>query len=330
MPTVLNCQGMLYQRPGAWSQILENAGFEVRYPTPGGRMLTAAELIANLGDVDATIASSEPYNGAVFDAAPRLRVIARTGVGYDAIDVAEATRRGVMIGVTPGANRDAVAEHAFAMLLALVKNVVANHTQLIAGGFTRIPTDSLRGKTLGIVGFGNIGRAMERRARAFDMNVLAADPCLPPGTSDAGTRIVSLETLLSEADFVSLHAPLVAETQQLIRAETIARMKDGAILINAARGKLVDEHALAEALRSGKIAGAGLDVFEREPPIGSPLLTAPNVLLSPHLAGVDRQAIEDMAAMAAQTIVDVFAGRTPAERIVNPLDFRTARTLPSG
>ena len=317
MPIVLNCQGMLYQRPGEWSRVLEAAGIEIRYPTPGGRMLNEAELIANLAGVDATIASGEPYTLAVFDAAPQLRVISRTGVGYDAIDVAEATRRGVLIGVTPGVNQDAVAEHAFALLLAIVKNVPSNHAQIIAGSFARTTTQSLRGKTLGLVGMGRIGRSMEKRARAFDMRVIAADPCMPLGICETGTQIVSLDALFAESDIVSLHAPLLPETRQLIRAETIARMKQGAVLINAARGGLVDEQALAEALRSGKLAAAGLDVFEREPPVDSPLLTAPNVVLSPHLAGTDRQSMDDSATMAAQTIVDIFAGTVPTDRVVN-------------
>ena len=316
MPIVLNCQGMLYQRPGEWSRILEAAGFEIRYPSPGGCTLGEAELVANLAGVDATIASGESYGRAAFDAAPQLRVISRTGVGYDAIDLNEAARRGVLIGITPGVNQDAVAEHAFALLLAIVKDILGNHAQIVACGFARTATESLRGKTLGLVGMGRIGRSMERRARAFDMRVIAADPCLPLGPCETGTPIVAIDALLAESDIVSLHAPLMPETRQFIRAETIARMKPGAVLINTARGGLVDDHALADALQSGRLSAAGLDVFEHEPPVGSPLLTAPNVVLSPHLAGIDRQAMDDSATMAAQTIVDIFAGRVPTDRIV--------------
>ncbi len=299
--------------------MLEAAGFEIRDPTPADRALSEAELIANLDGVDATIASGEPYTSTVFQAAPSLRVISRTGVGYDAIDVAEATRRGIWIGVTPGVNQGAVAEHAFALILAIAKCIPGNHANVIAGGFARQPTYALRDKVLGLIGFGRIGRAMERLARAFDMHLVATDPRLPLGES-AGTRMVALETLLAESDIVSLHAPLMPETRRLICAETIAQMKDGAVLINTARGGLVDEQALANALRSGKISAAGLDVFEQEPPIGSPLLSAPNVVLSPHMAGIDELSLADMAAMAAQTIIDVFAGRFPGDRIVNRPD----------
>lgn len=307
----------MYQRPGAWSRILESAGFEIRYPSPGGRMLNESELIANLSGVVATIASGEPYTAKVLDAAPALRVISRTGVGYDAIDVAEAARRGIAVGITPGTNHEAVAEHAFALLLALAKNVVGNHTQIKSGGFGRTATRSLRGKTLGLIGYGRIGRAMTQRACAFGMHVLATDPAVLQQACEQSVRMVSIEQLLAESDIVSLHAPLVPETHRLIRAQTIARMKPGAVLLNTARGGLVDERDLAEALCSGKLAAAGLDVFEHEPPVDSPLLAAPNVVFSPHLAGVDEQAIEDMAAMAAETIVDVFRGTFNRDRLVN-------------
>lgn len=279
-------------------------------------MLTEAELIANLPGVCATIASGEPYTHAVFAAAPELRVISRTGVGYDAIDLNEAVRRNVAVGVTPGVNHDAVAEHTFALLLAIVKNVIGNHTQIAAGGFARTATASLRNKTLGLVGFGRIGRAVGVRGHCFGMRVLAADPNPPSETGNSGVNFVSLAELLAESDIISLHAPLIPETRNLIREENIARMKKGAIVLNTARGGLVDEQALADALVSGKLAGAGIDVFQQEPPLESPLLTAPNVILSPHLAGVDQQAIEDMAEMAAQTIVDVLQGNYADDRLV--------------
>jgi phosphoglycerate dehydrogenase-like enzyme len=318
-PTVvLVCQPLLYQKPGAYRQILESAGLVVRFPKSGGTVLTEAQLQAELADVDATIASTEPYTASILRSAVNLRVISRTGVGYDSIDTTTATERGIAVAFTPGTNHEAVAEHAFALMLAVVKRVVANHVEVAHGGFRRQPSRAVRGKTLGLVGLGRIGRAMARRAAAFEMQVLACDPLLPTVPDDAPkVKLLSFEELLARSDVISLHAAATDSTSRLIRRETLAQMKPGAVLINTARGTLVDEAALKEALQSGKLAAAGIDVFEREPPVGSPLLSAPNVVLSPHVAGVDEQAFEDMATMAAQTIVDLFQGRWPADRIVN-------------
>ena len=178
---------------------------------------------------------------------------------------------------------------------------------------------ALRGKTLGLVGLGRTGRAVARRAAAFDMQVLAYDPFVT--TTSAGdaqaVELVSFEDLLARSDIISLHAAATEGTSRIIRRETLAQMKPGVVLVNTARGTLIDEAALTEALLSGKVAAAGLDVFEREPPAGSPLLAAPNVVLSPHLAGIDEQALEDMATMAAQTIADLYQQRWPVERLVN-------------
>ena len=315
---VLVCQPFLFQTHGPWRTILESAGFEVRFPRSGGRVLTEDQLRDELGNARATIASTEPYTAAILGAAPQLRVVSRTGVGYDSVDVAAATARGIAVACTPGANHEAVAEHVFALLLAIAKRVVTNHAEVAGGGFRRQPSRPLRGKTLGIVGLGRIGRAVARRAAAFGMQILAHDPFVSRPPDDAPeARLVSIDELLARSDVISLHAAASEATQRLIRRDTLAKVKAGVILINTARGTLVDEADLADALRSGKVAAAGLDVFEREPPAGSPLLAAPNVVLSPHAAGVDERTIEDMATMAAQTIADLFGGRWPAERIVN-------------
>jgi len=317
-PTVLVCQPILFQQPGAYLEILEAAGFAVRFPAAGGRVLTESELAAEIGDSYATIASTEPYTENVLKRALRLRVISRTGVGYDSIDIAAATTRGIAIACTPGVNHEAVAEHAFALLLAVAKRIVLGHATVAAGGFGRQPSYALRGKTLGLIGLGRTGRAVARRAAAFDMRCLAYDPFLNSTPNDSReVALVEFEKLLAGSDAISLHAAATDRTARLICRETIARMKPGVVLINTARGSLVDEAALCEALQAGKVAAAGLDVFEREPPLGSPLLSAPNLVLSPHVAGIDEQAIEDMAQMAAQTIVDLYQRRWPAERLVN-------------
>ena len=322
-PVVLICQPLLIQKSGTWRTILESAGLKVRFPGSGGKVLTGEQLRSELDGVAATIASTEPYTAAILKAASNLRVVSRTGVGFDSIDTAAATERGVVVACTPGTNHEAVAEHAFALLLAVAKRIVPNHADVAGGGFHRQPSRALRGKALGLVGFGRIGRAVARRAVAFQMKVLAHDPLLPSLPDDAcAVEQVTFDELLARSDIISLHAAATESTSRLIRHETLAQMKPGVVLINTARGTLVDEPALKEALQSGKVAAAGLDVFEHEPPAGSPLLSAPNVVLSPHMAGIDEQAFEDMATMAAQTIVDLCQGRWPAERLINAGQLR--------
>ncbi len=325
--TVLICQPLLFEKAGPCRQILETAGFAVRYPWTGGSVLSEASLQTELDGVVATIASTEPYTAAILARAEALRVISRTGVGYDSVDVAAATARKIAVACTPGLNHEAVAEHVFALLLGLTKKVVPFHDEVAQGGFRRQPTRSLRGKSLGLVGLGRIGRAVARRAAAFGMPVLAHDPFLTTVPDEvAFVQLVSFDDLLARSDIVSLHAAASDATRHLIGSDALARMKPGVILINTARGTLVDEAALTDALQSGRVGAAGLDVFEREPPNGSPLLSAPNVLYSPHVAGIDERAFEDMATMAAQTIVDLFQGRWPVDRLVNATALTQAWT----
>jgi phosphoglycerate dehydrogenase-like enzyme len=319
LPTVLVCQPILFnQQHGRWRELLESEGFTIRFPANGGRVLSESELAAEIDGVAATIASTEPYTESILTKAAALRVISRTGVGIDSIDMSAATGRGIAVACTPGANADAVAEHAFALLLAVAKRIVPGHATVAAGQFGRQPSRSLRGRTLGLVGLGRIGRAMARRAVAFDMQCLAHDPFVTTPPDDArAVKLVEFDELLAQSDVISLHAAATDRTTRLICRETLALMKRGVVLLNTARGILVDEAALCEALRSGAVAAAGLDVFVSEPPLHSPLLSAPNVVLSPHVAGIDEQSLNDMAQMAAQTIVDLYAGRWPAERLVN-------------
>lgn len=317
-PAVLVCQPLLFHRPGPYQEILEAAGFEVRFPRNGGCVLTEAQLESELDGVLATIASTEPYTTSILKKATSLRVISRTGVGYDSIDVGAATGHSIAVACTPGTNHEAVAEHTFALLLAVAKRIVSGHREVSQGGFRRQPTWSLRGKTLGLVGLGRIGRAVARRAVAFDMRIIAYDPFQSAPPEDLReVELTSLDNLLARSDVISLHAAVTENTNRLIRRETLDRMKQGVVLLNTARGLLIDEAALLEALQSGKVAAAGLDVFEREPPADSPLLGLANVVLSPHLAGIDEQAFVDSATMAAETIVELFQGRWPVERIVN-------------
>jgi D-3-phosphoglycerate dehydrogenase/(S)-sulfolactate dehydrogenase len=247
--------------------------------------------------------------------APRLRAIARAGTGHDAVDLVAATARRIVVSNTPGANADSVAEHAFALLLALARCLVDNDRSIRTGGWPKRAVRPLRGTTLGIVGLGCCGRAVARRALAFGMRVVGygrhaeAIPGLVP---------LELEDLLAESDVVSLHLPLTAATRGLFDRRAFARMRRGALLINTARGELVNGEDLAVSLRSGHLAGAGLDVLSAEPPDPDhPLLSLPNVVLSPHIAGSDATALDAMAEQAARCVVGLHQGLWPEPFVLN-------------
>ena len=256
-----------------------------------------------LPGVSATIAGSEPYTRRVLEANPGLRVIARAGVGYDAVDVAAATDRGVAVTITPGTNQDAVAEHTFTLDPRPRQEPAAaapRHRAPANGrGGATIP---LRGRTLGIVGLGRIGKSVAVRGAAFGMKLLAYEPFPDRKFAEQyGVTLVPLEKVIAEADYLTLHVPLTPESKYLINKKTLALMKPTAFLINTARGGLVCEADLLEALRGKRIAGAGLDVFEEEPPLPGPLFELENVVLTPHAAGVDMQSRDDMALSAARS-----------------------------
>jgi phosphoglycerate dehydrogenase-like enzyme len=303
---------------GPYFELLRGAGFELVYPRKGAQ-LTEDELFDHLPGVQAAIAGSEPYTRRVLDANPGLRVIARAGVGYDAVDVPAATEHGIAVAITPGTNQDSVAEHTFALILALAKHLIPQHHGTRTGTWPRQANLPLRGRTLGIAGLGRIGKAVALRGECFLMRLLAYEPF--PDREFAtrhGVTLVPLEQLLAESDFLTLHVPLTMESRHLINRATLARMKPTAFLINTARGGLVSEADLLEALRARRLAGAALDVFEEEPPPPSPLLEMDNVVLTPHAAGVDLQSRDDMALSAARAIVALSQGEWPAEQVVNP------------
>ncbi len=287
---------------------LEEAGFELLF-NDLGRNLSEEELIARLEGVVATVASMEPYTERVFARAPELRIVARFGVGFDAIDLAAARRFGVQVAMAFGTNHDAVADHAFALMAALAHQLPAYDAAVRAGAWSRSGHPGLFGRTVGIIGFGRIGRALAKRCKGFAMRILVSDPAVDAGTvSRLGCELVPLERLLREADFVSLHTPLTPETARLIDAERISWMKPTAYLINTARGGLVDEEALVAALKAGRLAGAALDVFAAEPPLGSPLLAMDRVLLTPHVAGLSEDAIRRMAEVCVENILRLWRG----------------------
>ncbi len=319
MAIVLITPATLAGFDGVYLQILKEAGFETTFPAQAG-LLTEEDLLRQLEGVGATIAGAEPYTRRVLEAHPQLRVIARAGVGFDAVDLQAANDRGVAVVITPGTNQESVAEHTFALILALAKHLIGQHLGTRAGKWPRQANLPLRGRTLGIAGLGRIGKAVAVRAAAFAMPLLAYEP-YPDQAFCAHYHIslVSLERLLAQSDYVSIHVPLSPQSKHLINKKTLALMKPTAFLINTARGGLVNEPDLVEALRTKKIAGAGLDVFEQEPvPQDHPLLSMDNVVVTPHAAGVDLQSRDDMAVSAARAIIALKRGDWPADQVVNP------------
>jgi D-3-phosphoglycerate dehydrogenase len=287
---------------------------------------TEAALIAACHDADAILARLGVVTAAVIEAAPRLRIIARHGAGSDAVDLPAATRRGVVVTTTGAANAGAVAEYTFALLLALLRHIPAADGGMRAGTWSRTPLlgEALEGKTLGIVGFGAVGSRVARIAAGFGMQVVAAIGRLAPPTPKP-VPLLPLPDMLAMADIVSLHARLMPATHGMIDAAMITAMKPGAVLVNTARGELVDEAALIAALQAGHLAGAALDTYAVEP-LGSdsPLRRLANVVLSPHVAGQTREAVVQVGLAAARAILDELAGRRPSF-VVNP-DAYAART----
>src|SRR5581483_264541 len=240
---------------------------------------------ARLGDADALIVrSAVDVNAALLEQAPRLRVVGRAGVGVDNIDLDAATKRGIAVMNTPGANAVAVAEHTLGLMLGLARHLARADASMRGGKWEKksLEGTELRGKTLGIVGLGRIGIEVARRARAFQMEVVAHDPFIAVTVArEMGLRLAPLDEIFAAADYITLHVGLTQQTQGMINAGTLAQMKRGVRLINCARGELVDEAALAEAIRSGQVAGAALDVFNEEPPKNSPLVGLGNVITTP-------------------------------------------------
>jgi D-3-phosphoglycerate dehydrogenase len=319
MPKVLITPATLAGVDAPYLPLLREAGFDVAFPAKR-RQLTEDELLRELKGASAAMAGSEPYTRRVIESTPNLRVIARAGVGYDAVDLVAATERGIAVTITPGANQESVAEHTFAILLAVAKSLVTQHNAIKAGQWPREASVPLRGRTLGLAGLGRIGKAVAGRAVNFRMRILAYEPYPDQEfIKRHGVELVPFEQLLKESDFLSLHVPMGPESKHLINRRTLALMKPTAILINTARGGLVCEADLLEALKSGRIAGAALDVFEQEPPGKNPLFELDNVVLTAHTAGVDLQSRDDMAYAAARAIVRLSRGEWPAEQVVNPV-----------
>lgn len=318
MPKVLIAPRCFFHVPGPYVKLLQDAGFEVVYP-PQPDPIPEADTLSCMQGVSAIIAGGEFFHDRVLQQLPDLRVIARAGVGYDRVNIPDCTKHQVAVTITPTANHECVAEHTLALLLALSRQIVPHHNDTLAGDWSRRPMVPLRGKTIGLVGLGRIGRSVAVRAQAFRLRVIAHDQYADPEfVKKLGIELVDMPTLLAQSDYISLHAPLNETTRGLINEKSISQMKRGSYLVNTARGGLVVEKDLLAALQSGHIAGAGLDVFEEEPtPVTNPLLKLSNVVTSPHLAGGDYQSNEDMGTESARNIVALFQGDWPTGAVVN-------------
>jgi D-3-phosphoglycerate dehydrogenase / 2-oxoglutarate reductase len=280
-------------------KLLAEPGWQVVQPTAGA-------LAQELNEADALVVrSATRVTDELLSHAPKLRVIGRAGVGVDNIDLEAATRRGVLVMNTPGGNAPSVAEHALALMLSMARSIPQLNASMHAGKWEKSGSAGaeLRAKTLGLVGLGRVGAEVARRARALEMRVLAYDPYVSAErAAEWGAELVPLADLLAQADYISLHTALSPATERMINAETLKQMKPGARLVNAARGELVDEAALADALRSKHLAGAALDVFAVEPPVDSPLLQMSNVIATPHVGGSTAEAQEEVGVQIAQQV----------------------------
>jgi glyoxylate reductase len=313
------------------TQPIPQAGLEVlrqAYPNfqvnPEDRVLARPELLEKVKGVDALLTLlTDKIDAEVLDAAgPKLKIVANMAVGFDNVDMAAATARGVLVTNTPGVLTDATADHAWALLFAVARRIPESEKFLRAGKFKgwgplMFLGGDVTGRTLGIIGAGRIGHSVAMKSRGFNMRVLYADEVHNTKLEhEIGARKVRVEELLRESDFVSIHVPLLPSTRHLINAQSLRLMKKTAYLINTSRGPVVDEAALAEALKKGVIAGAALDVFENEPAVHPELLKLENVVLTPHIASATIETRSKMATMAAENLIAGVTGKKP-QNLVN-------------
>ncbi|NLG69282.1 MAG: phosphoglycerate dehydrogenase [Firmicutes bacterium] len=321
-PRVLVTPRSLQPRDGRHHPIIERlveAGAWPYYPDRRGP-LPADAMRTLLAEASAAIIGLDTVDRAAVEAAPRLKVLARFGTGYDRVDVAACTARGVAVTITPGANAVAVAEYTLGLMLALARHVPRHHQDVLEGRWRPRAGIELSGRRLGIVGLGRIGQEVARRASAFGMRVGYHDIVRKsPDVEEAlSVTYMSLDDLLQWADIVTLHAPYTPGSSPLLGRRELGLAREGVLIINTARGELIDEASLADSLRSGRVGGAALDVLSQEPPPPShPLLSAPNVILSPHAAAQTAEARDRMAEAAVESVLDALSGRRP-RNVINP------------
>jgi phosphoglycerate dehydrogenase-like enzyme len=312
MTRVLLTTTSFQDTPGVHHDLLAAAGFEVvreRGPLPESRMLELA------GQFDAYLCGDDALTRAVLQKSlPRLKVVSKYGIGLDKIDVPAATDLRIPVLFTPGVNHTTVAEHTFALLLAAVRNLVVEANHVAAGRWTRITGNEVCGKTLAIVGFGRIGREVAIRARAFGLRVIGYGNYWDEDFARWHdiTRVESFDELLAQADFISLHTKLTAQTRHLIHAGNIVRLRPGAVIVNCARGEILELGALVAALKSGHLKAYAADVLDQEPPPADhPLLGLPNVILTPHIGSRTHESVQRQASCAVENMTRFLSGRTP-------------------
>ena len=301
--------------------LLEDAGFTVHRVREEERPLDAAKLasIITRECPEVLIPGAEPLPESVLAASDSLRMIMKHGVGVDNIDLGAATSRGIIVANAPGTNADAVADLTVGLMLTLLRRICTANASIRGGAWERYMGHELGAAIVGIVGTGRIGAAVARRVHAFGARLLGHDVLENASlVSSYGMRYAPLDRLLEQADIVTLHAPLLPQTVGMIGRQQLASMNESALLINCARGELVDEAALYDALRSGGIAGAAVDVFAAEPPHGSPLLTLDNVVATPHIGAYTYEAMKAMDRLCAQTVVDTLMNGKIPPNVLNP------------
>lgn len=299
-------------------QMMRDAGCELVLATTPNPCTETWQL-EQTSDISGLVFAMEPVSATLLANAKKLRVIARPGVGYDTVDLVAASRAKVAVTIAAGTNDQSVADLAFGLLLMATRGLLTAANSVQAHGWERpVGTEAWR-KTLAIIGYGRIGRAIARRAHGFDMRVLVVTR--RPEPTDKDVEFVSLDQALAEADIISLSAPLTPQTQNLINADTLAQIKKGAFLINTARGGLIDESALAEAVRSGHLGGAAVDVLRQQGAHSpSPLIGVPGILVTPHMASLTRESMTRVAMSVADSVVAVLRGERPPH-VVNPEVF---------
>jgi D-3-phosphoglycerate dehydrogenase len=295
---------------------LEDEVGEVDYNT-GGKPLRAGELRVRIAGVDGFIAGLDEIDRSVIEAADRLKVISRYGVGFDNIDVEAAREKGVVVTNAPGANAASVAELAVGLMIALLRNITQAVEATKEGGWPRLKGTSLEGTCVGLVGFGAIGQETARRLEGFGCRVMTYDPVIDEVAAEAwGVEIAAYDDLIREADILSLHTPLTPETREMVDADLLSRMKQGAFLVNTARGGLIDEEAVLAALESGRLRGVALDVFAQQPPDpDNPLLAHPKVIATPHMGSHSDSAANAMGRAALHDCLAVLRGEEPLHRV---------------
>jgi phosphoglycerate dehydrogenase-like enzyme len=301
------------EKAGPHNAIFASNGFTVAFPPANVDVFQEDALIDQLKDAEASLAGSEPYTPRVIQSLPKLRCIVRAGVGFDAVNLEACDKAHIPVCTTPGVNHHSVAEHSISLLMAIARGFPLLDRKVRANQWTRKSYPRVAGKTIGILGLGRIGQATATRAIGLGLKVLALEPY--PNQEFVrkwGIDVVDLDTILSQCDFISLHLPMSAENRHIVNKHSISKMKKGVMIVNTARGPLINEVDLIEALKSGRVAAAGLDVFEVEPlPLDSPLLTLDNVLVSGHVAGLDDDSAYDTSKMCAEIIVGLHQGRWP-------------------